>query len=321
MTILFFCLPASSEQQTSLRMTNDKKASFEKLARKSSSLKKSYDKKIITSPRNHQSNKASRGLHIKPFPVIYKPEIQRWIRFFSQKPSSYLKLWLKRSYRYFPLMQEIFQSHGLPKELVAMSLVESSLSSKAVSSAQAVGYWQFIKPTGIKFGLQINHWIDERRDFKKSAVAAARYLYQLYEEFEDWLLAMSAYNMGENKLRRLIKKHQIKNFWILSKKRDFPKETALYVPKILATAHILKNPALYGLNEFIVLAPYEYDIFFTPGGTNLKKMSLGTKIPLDQIKILNPDLKKDSIPSSIASHPIRIPKGAGILVSKWLDKQ
>ena len=147
-------------------------------------------------------------------------------------------------------MEEIFKSRGLPKDLVSMSLVESSLSPKAVSSAQAVGYWQFIKPTGLEFGLRINHWIDERRDFQKSTQAAAKYLYKLYGEFEDWLLSMSAYNMGEARLRRLIKKYQTKNFWILYKKSDFPKETALYVPKILAAAHIVKNPELYGLNDF-----------------------------------------------------------------------
>ena len=120
-------------------------------------------------------------------------------------------------------MERIFVSQGLPKELVAMSLVESGLSSRAVSSAQAVGYWQFIRPTGLEYGLRINRWIDERRDFRKSARAAGKYLYRLYEEFEDWLLAMSAYNMGEARLRKLIQKHETKNFWLLRNKRDFPK--------------------------------------------------------------------------------------------------
>ena len=266
-------------------------------------------------------SRSSRGLYLKPFPVIYKPEVTRWIHFFSQKPSSYLRLWLKRSYRYFPMMENIFESRGLPKELVSMSLVESSLSPQAVSSAQAVGYWQFIKPTGLEFGLRINHWIDERQDFQKSTVAASKYLYQLYEEFEDWLLSMSAYNMGEARLRKIIKKHQTKNFWILYKKKDFPRETALYIPKILAAAHIIRNPELYGLTDFTILTPYSYDIFFTPGGTNLKQMSSEAKISLAEIKALNPDLKSDVIPSSISSHQLRLPKGSGLQVSKWLDKQ
>lgn len=269
-------------------------------------------------PNKNQLRKG--GLYLKPFPVVYKPEVQRWIRFFSHDPY-YLKLWLKRSYRYFPLMEEIFKSRGLPKELVSMSLVESSLSPRAVSSAQAVGYWQFIRPTALAFGLRINHWIDERRDFQKSTVAAARYLYRLYEEFEDWLLSMSAYNMGEARLRKLIRKYQTKNFWLLYRKPDFPRETALYVPKILAAAHIVRQPELYGLQDFPVLTPYRYDVFFTPGGTDLRKMSAGANIPLKEIKTLNPDLKSYIIPQNIPFHQVRVPKGSGLLVSRWLDKQ
>ncbi len=274
------------------------------------------DKKSHFKPRP-----SSRGLYLKPFPIIYRPEIKRWIDFFSQNSNFYIKLWLKRSYRYFPAMEEIFQSYGLPKELVAMSLVESGLSSKAVSKAQAVGYWQFIKPTGLKFGLKINSWIDERRDFQKSSLAAAKYLYQLYEEFEDWLLSMSAYNMGESRLRRLIKKHQTKDFWVLYKKSDFPKETALYIPKILAVAQIIKAPERYGINNFPILGPYKYDVFFTPGGTNLKKMSKESKISLSSIKALNPGLKGHLIPLEADSYPVRIPRGQGLRMSNWLDKQ
>ena len=208
----------------------------------------------------------------KAFPKIYNPEVQRWVHFFTQNPDSYLKTWLKRSYRYFPQMRQIFSSQGLPEELLFMSLVESSLSSHAVSSAQAVGYWQFIKPTALDFGLRINHWIDERRDFEKSTRAAAFYLSRLYIEFNDWLLSMSAYNMGEKRLRKLITKYQSRSFWVLYKKFDFPKETALYIPKILAVSHILNQPADYGFSEFVILSPYKYDVFFTPGGTNLKKL-------------------------------------------------
>ncbi|MDE0092565.1 MAG: lytic transglycosylase domain-containing protein [Oligoflexia bacterium] len=277
--------------------------------------------KSFQQDNNFKTAEIKKAFFIKPFPKIYNPEIERWIRFFSKNPNSYLKLWLKRSYRYFPRMKQIFISQNLPKELVVMSLVESSLSSHAVSSAQAVGYWQFIKPTGLEFGLKINHWIDERQDFEKSTKAAADYLYQLYVEFEDWLLAMSAYNMGENRLRELIKKYQTKSFWALYKKTDFPKETALYIPKILAVNHILKSPSSYGLSDFIILTPYKYDIFFLPGGTNLKKLSQETQIPLEGLKTLNPSLKRHKIPSYIASHPIRIPKGKGKLFSNWLDKQ
>ena len=259
--------------------------------------------------------------NIRAFPKIYNLEVQKWISFFSKNPDSYFKPWLKKAYRYLPLMEKIFSSKGLPKELTAMSAVESSFSPHAISHANAVGYWQFIESTGLRFGLTINDWIDERRDFEKSTQAAASYLSQLYTEFDDWLLAMSAYNMGETRLKALIAKHNSKNFWVLRKKADFPRETALYIPKILAAGQILKHPADYGLSEFVILTPYRYDIFFVPGGTSLKEISLNTKIPFKELKKLNPDLKTNYIPRYIARHPIRIPRGKGRLVSYWLSKK
>ena len=261
------------------------------------------------------------GRYIKPFPKVYRPEISYWIHIFTKSKSLYAKTWLKRSNRYFPLMQSIFSQRGLPKELVAMSLVESSLKPRAISQAQAVGYWQFIEPTGRLYGLRIDKFIDERQDFYKSTKAASRYLFHLYEEFQDWLLSMSAYNMGEGRLRALIKKYGNDNFWKLSKKPDFPKETRDYIPKVLAAAYIMKNPASLGLKDFFILSPHKFDVFFLPGGANLKNLSENTPITLSQLRTLNPGLKKDFLPENIDSYPLRAPKGTGPFIHKWLDKE
>ncbi len=259
---------------------------------------------------------------IKPFPIIYNNETYRWVHFFVQsKKPGYIKLWLKRSYRYFPTMKNILQKKNIPEELVYMTLIESSLSPRAVSSAQAVGYWQFIKPTALQFGLRINTWLDERKDFEKSTIAATNYLAKLYEKFDDWLLSMAAYNMGENRLAQLITKYDSKDFWTLSKKYDFPKESALYVPKILAASLIMKNPERYGFNRFSILSPYRYDIFYAPGGINLKKLCQEMNISLSQLKILNPELKRNFIPKTTHHHRIRVPKGMGFKISQWLKTQ
>ena len=154
------------------------------------------------------------------FPLTYNEEIKRWIQFFSAN-KSFPSLWLARSYRYLPLMKKILRNQKLPEELVYMTLIESSLSSSAVSPAQAVGYWQFMKPTALRFHLIVNEWLDERRDFEKSTRAAGRYLKSLYQEFGNWLLSLSAYNMGETRLRQLIQKYKTKNFWALARKADF----------------------------------------------------------------------------------------------------
>ncbi len=259
---------------------------------------------------------------IKPFPIIYNNETYRWIHFFvKNKKPNYIKIWLKRSYRYFPMMKRILREKSLPEELVYMTLIESSLSPTAVSSAKAVGYWQFIKPTASQHGLRVNHWLDERKDFEKSTLAATNYLSKLYKEFDDWLLTMAAYNMGENRLAKLIKKHKSRNFWILAKKHDFPSETALYVPKILAATLIMKNPERYGFSQFSILFPYRYDVFYAPGGLNLKQLCQETSLSFSELKTLNPELKKSLIPKTIYHHRIRIPKGTGFKISQWLEKQ
>jgi len=259
---------------------------------------------------------------VKPFPIIVNDSVYRWIYIFTQnKESHYIKTWLKRSYRYFPVMKHILKENQIPEELVYMTLIESSLSSKAVSSAQAVGYWQFIKPTALTFGLRINSWLDERKDFEKSTKAASRYLLKLYQEFDDWLLTMAAYNMGETRLLKLIKKYDTQNFWALRRKPDFPKETSLYVPKILAAHLIMKNPGHYGFHQFSVLPPYRYDVFYAQGGLDLKKFCREIKVPCAELKKLNPELTKAKIPKTIYHHQIRVPKGMGFKISKWLEKQ
>ena len=144
--------------------------------------------------------------------------MEQWIRVFQSSYSDRFRSWLERSYRYVPMMKKIFLSQGLPADLVYMAMIESGFLPYAVSSAQAVGYWQFIQPTALRFGLRKNHWLDERRDFEKSTYAASQYLLFLYKQFDNWYLAAAAYNMGEQKLSRLIQKHKTKNFLGFSSK-------------------------------------------------------------------------------------------------------
>lgn len=251
------------------------------------------------------------------FPFTYNEDIKRWILFFSSD-KSFLPLWLARSHRYLPLMKKILKSQNLPEDLAYMTLIESSLSSSAVSTAQAVGYWQFMEPTARRFKLIINEWIDERRDFEKSTWAAGKYLTSLYQEFGNWLLSLSAYNMGETRLRQLIQKYKTKNFWILAKKADFPRETAQYVPKIMAAIHIMRSPESYGFTQFSILEPHQYDLFYIPGGTDIKIIANKMNKPFEDLKTLNPELKIYRIPENIQNHRIRIPKGTAPLLSSWL---
>ena len=255
---------------------------------------------------------------LPPLSLIYNREVRRWMGFFANPQSSYMKSWLARSYRYFPDMRLILKSKGLPEDLVYVTLVESGLSSHAVSSARAVGYWQFITATARRFGLRVNHWIDERRDFQKSTRAAGDYLYCLYRDFQDWPLSLAGYNMGEARLKELIKKYRSTDFWALSRKPDFPRETAFYVPKILAVIRIMKSPGRYGFRQFKAFRPYRYDVFYAPGGVRLKELAKQASIPFRELQILNPELKGQRISPLVQNHRIRIPKGTGHRISSWL---
>ena len=260
--------------------------------------------------------------HSQPSAIssIYNPEVAHWIHMFSRSHPSYVKKWLKRSYRYLPLMKSILKDQGLPEDLVYMTLVESSLSPHATSTAQAVGYWQFIPATAKRFGLNINKFVDERRDFEKSTRAAAKYLKELHSQFSSWPLAIAAYNMGENKLRKKIAQHKTRDFWELSKKSGFPKETKEYLPKIIAALRIIKSPDLYGFNHFKILLPLKFDKFYLPGGYSLKKVAQSLNISLKELRRLNPELKLNKLPAFTKNYPLRIPRGSSLLLSKSLGK-
>ena len=252
-------------------------------------------------------------------PITHNYWIEQWIRVFQNNYSDRFRIWLERSYCYTPMMKEIFKSQNLPSDLVYLAMIESGFLSNAVSSAKAVGYWQFIKPTALRFGLRKSHWLDERRDFEKSTYAASRYLQLLYRQFGDWYLAAAGYNMGEKKLSRLIQKHKTKNFWELAQKYDFPTETAQYIPQLLAAITIAKAPALYGFNYLRIKNPYNYEIFYLPGGTNLRALASYIEQPYKKIKILNPALLTDRIPKYMENWRTRIPMGSGKKVSQYVS--
>ena len=259
---------------------------------------------------------------IDPFsdlPLTHNYWVEQWIRAFQSRYSGRFRTWLERSYRYTPMMKEIFKKQNLPEDLVYLAMIESGFSPKAISSAQAVGYWQFIKATASRFGLRETPWLDERRDFEKSTYAASRYLRFLYKHFGDWYLAAAAYNMGEQKLSRLIRKYKTKNFWSLAQKYDFPYETAQYIPQLIAAITIAKAPSLYGFNYLEIKQPHTYEVFYLPGGTNLRALANYIKQPYKKIKNLNPALLSDHIPKYMENWRTRIPKGSSKKVSQYVN--
>lgn len=162
----------------------------------------------------------------------------------------------KRSGKYRARMAEELKQAGLPVELSWLPLIESGFKAKALSSARALGLWQFIPSTGYKFGLKRDTFIDERLDPEKSTRAAIDYLKELHQMFGDWSTVLAAYNCGEGKVLRVIRDQNVNyldNFWDLYER--LPRETARYVPRFLATLHIVGCPEKYGLDQIDICSP------------------------------------------------------------------
>lgn len=242
-------------------------------------------------------------------PITYNSKVKFWVAFFQGPGQKDFRRYLERSSRYLPKIFAILDEKGLPRDLAYVAMIESGFSSRAVSTASAVGYWQFIAATANRYGLKTNWWLDERRDITKSTVAAAQYLNDLYRMFDSWYLAAAAYNMGEGRVKKLVKRHQTRNYWMLSQKSDFPTETVNYIPKLMAALLIAKAPAMYGFSGLNPQMPHEYEYFTVPGGTDLENLAYYTGINLEEMRSLNPELVKGFVPQFVSSHRIRLPKG------------
>lgn len=251
-------------------------------------------------------------------PMTYNAKVSKWVKYFQRTGRKWFQVWLDRSQTYLPHIHRLLDQQGLPRDLSYLAMIESGYSSQAVSTADAVGYWQFILPTAQRYGLKQSWWIDERRDIIKSTWAASRYLSDLKKQFGSWYLAASAYNMGETRLKNLILKHKTNDYWILSQKSDFPKETREYIPKLIAATMIAKAPRLYGFRTPKTI-PLEYNYFYVPGGTDLFRLAQHLQVDRKTLMKLNPELVHGFVPKQINSHRIKIPTGTAKKVAQFIN--
>lgn len=254
-------------------------------------------------------------------PVTYNQQVAKWVQYFQGKGSKWFREYLERSSKYLPFIQNELSKAHLPLDLAFMVMIESGFSTSATSTANAVGPWQFIEGTAARYGLRKHWWLDERRDFRKSTKAAIKYIKDLHQEFGSWYLVAASYNMGENGLRRQIAKHKTNDYWTLVSKKALPEETQNYVPKILAAMLITKSPNLYGFRYLERRDPLEYDYVSVPGGTDLESLADALGVTRKSLKELNSELLVNYIPRQIDSHTIRVPSGAGKIISEFLAKK
>jgi membrane-bound lytic murein transglycosylase D len=241
-------------------------------------------------------------------PVVIDQNVQSHIRFFNTSIRSRFEQWLLRFSRYRPLVENIFAEFDLPSDLVNLSLVESGFNPYAYSRAKATGPWQFMRGTGQLYGLRIDHYVDERRDPIKSTVAAARYLRDLYDLFGAWPLAMAAYNAGEGKVLRALHKAQAESFSEISKTKLIRLETKQYVPRIMAATIIAKNPDQYGFTQDPVpLHQFEEVVVTRP--LHFRAIANVTGIPYAELRLLNPELRRDATPPGDLAYHLKVPVG------------
>jgi len=221
-------------------------------------------------------------------PQVDHPRVDREIEWLQRNPD-YLARVFGRAQRYLHHVANEVEARGMPGDLALLPVVESAFNPFAYSRAHASGLWQFIAPTGERYGLRRNYWQDQRRDVLESTRAALEYLSQLHERFDgDWFLAIAAYNYGTGNVLRAINRNRA-----LRRKTDFfslslPAETRAYVPKLVALAKMIREPDRYGFYlPPIPDAPY-FRVIPTEGPVDLRLMAELAGVDTEELHALNP---------------------------------
>tara|TARA_B100002051_G_scaffold228460_1_gene225034 strand:- start:1438 stop:3120 length:1683 start_codon:yes stop_codon:yes gene_type:complete len=239
-------------------------------------------------------------------PLVRNKKVDQFIDYFKTKGRPQFEIWLDRLDVYGPVLSKIIEQNNLPPELLYLAMIESGLNPKAHSKAAATGMWQFIYSTGKIYGLKRNWYIDERRDPEKSTKAAMAYLSTLYNEFDNWYLALAAYNSGENRVRRATKLHQTSDFWQL---HSLPRETRNYMPYFLAATIMAKNPQDYGFTKKRKRKKsYSYDIVTIEKSADLTVLARAAGTSFKNLQALNPELRQSATPSE--TYKLKIPYGS-----------
>lgn len=254
---------------------------------------------------NSQSEISVTALGDSLFPYIENDRVEFWIRYFTGPGKDLFARTLYRMQLYRPTVDRILEEQELPRELICVPVIESGFVMHARSRARAVGPWQFITGTARIYGLRIDWWYDERRDIVASTYAASNYLKDLYGIWNDWPLALAAYNCGEYRVARAVARHKTTNFW----KLDLPSQTERYVPKFLAALYILRDPAKYGFT-IPEVESIEFDEVTIKDATDLRLIATSAGTTVEVIKELNPSLLQWATPPK-AEIQLKVPNGSG----------
>ncbi|OPY83493.1 MAG: Membrane-bound lytic murein transglycosylase D precursor [Syntrophus sp. PtaU1.Bin005] len=287
------------------------------IARQKDDLRLMISKRLLAIYSSTQSRtKGSRS----EIPLVMNADVEREIRSFQTCERDFFISSYQRSGIYRESIQKELKKAGLPEELVWLPLVESGFKIGALSKARALGLWQFIPSTGYAYGLNRDEWIDERMNADKSTQAAISYLKELHGMFGDWLTVLAAYNSGEGRVMRVISRQHINyldRFWDLY--HQLPNETARYVPRFLATLHIIRDPGRYGfdLTADAQLKPCEFKAAKSYRPMKLQDVAFFTGVPEEVLIGLNSELRHRITPDK--EYDLKLPVEAAEKYAQVVD--
>lgn len=239
--------------------------------------------------------------------LTYNRLVKNYINVYTKKRRDQVKLMLGLSDYYFPMFEEVFDRYGVPYELKHLAIIESALNPRAVSRAGAVGTWQFMYRTGAHYGLTINSLVDERRDPLKATHSAAKFLSDLHGIYNDWTLALAAYNCGPGNVNKAIRRAGGKrNFWDIY--YYLPRETRGYVPAFIAATYTMTYYQEHNLAKKPVEISLNTDTLMINENLHLKQVAEVLDIPIKELRDLNPQYRYDIIPGTAKkSYALTIP--------------
>ena len=257
-------------------------------------------------------------------PVVRNASVLRFVGIFTGSQQDEMALYLKRSGRYEEMIRAKLRARGMPEDLLYLSMIESGFNTNAKSRVSAVGLWQFMAPTARDYGLRVDSYVDERRDPERSTDAALRYLTDLHKQFGAWYLAAAAYNTGQGRVERVMKKvtgrgtGEDGDFWRI--RHALPRETREYVPQMVAAALVAKEPHKHGLGNVERWLPLRVDSVDVPAGVELETVAAAIGSTEKELARLNPHLVRKMTPPGKKVFPVRVPRGRGELFAAQFER-
>lgn len=254
-------------------------------------------------------------------PVImempYNDIVRKFIDTYTGRLRSQVSFMLSACNFYMPIFEEALDAYNLPLELKYLPIIESALNPSAVSRAGASGLWQFMLSTGKLYGLESNSLVDERRDPIKATWAAARYLKDMYDIYKDWNLVIAAYNCGPGNINKAIRRANGKtDYWEIY--NYLPRETRGYVPAFIAANYVMTYYCKHNICPMETNIPQATDTVLVSRNLHFQQIADICHVPLDEIKSLNPQYKRDIVPGDSKPRALRLPTEA---ISTFLDNQ